>query len=517
MSKIIYIPDNKVIDIEENLTILQHSLKNQIPHKHVCNGEAQCSTCRIEILEGLENLSSRNSLEERLAKRKGWDEKIRLACQTIPLGDIKIRRLVIDDYDAQIAQNENSQMLSGVLKEIVVFFLDIRNFTQIIEHELPYDVIFSLNRLFNISGDIILFCGGYIDKYIGDSLMGIFGLDEKPTLEFCMDAIYAIIKIKEKIEENNRYLEKNQLPTFSIRIGIALGKAVVGYIGHRNKIEYTAIGNVVNLASRLESANKKTNTDILISESLYQLLKNKIIVSKKFKLKLKGFESIQNAYHLIDLQKNIKDELEHKFFQKNEKSNQLYAETNHKLHIESEISQGIEIHSNLEVDKFHSQIVFQVQHLNIKITGIVRDFEIEAFYDENNFLNSRIKIIIPVISLTTFVDQRDQHLYSPDFFDSQTFPNIIFISNEIIETGQNQYTVYGSLFIRGITKTISLHLFFDGETIDPFSNKKVLFHGNTKIERELFNINYNIPFNGDKYLIGKEVDILFEMQFVKKT
>ncbi len=208
--KIFYLPDNKLIETTSNLTILQTSLKNGIPHTHVCFGEAQCSTCRIEILEGLENLPGRNNLEESLANRKGWKENIRLACQTIPKGDIKIRRLVLDEYDAQIAQLENSDLPQGVYEEVVILFLDLKDFTSFSEKELAYDVVFALNRYYNKIGDVILSMNGFIDKYIGDSIMVIFGLKENiPTQEFCLDAVYCAIKIKEITNEFNQYLKEN--------------------------------------------------------------------------------------------------------------------------------------------------------------------------------------------------------------------------------------------------------------------------------------------------------------------
>lgn len=516
--KVEYIPDNKIIEAENGLSILQISLKNNIPHTHICFGEAQCSTCRVEILEGIENLPPRNDLEKAMAKKNGWTDTVRLACQTIPNGNIKIRRLILDDYDAQIAQLERSNLPQGKLEEIAIFFLDIKDFTIFSEKELPYDVIFTLNRYYNQIGDIILSFDGYIDKYIGDSLMAIFGIiQNKPTIEFCLDAVYCSLKILEITEKFNEYLQTNFNETFHIRMGLAYGKAVLGMIGHRHKPQYTAIGSVVNLASRLESANKKTNSIILISDSLYQLLQNQIEVHKKYKLRLKGFSKPEIAYSLKSINGTAKEKrdkiFEEKFLQiyqtQNETVNQTSLVENYNndnnLHLTNS-------HIKIEVDKQHSQILFQISHLTSMITGIVKDFQYEFYLDKQEFKNSKLKLIIPVKSITTFVDARDQHLYSGDFFDADNFPNIIFIGNDFQEIGMNQYNVYGNLFIRGITKKIVLFLEKKSEEVDPFQNKKICFSGNTTINRNDFNINYNIPLTNNNFLIGQMVKIIFEFQ-----
>lgn len=516
--KIEYQPDNRIIETEKGLSILQISLKNQIPHTHICFGEAQCSTCRVEILEGLENLPPRNQLEKQLAKKKGWTESIRLACQTIPEGDIKIRRLILDDYDAQIAQEESSFFIQGKLDDIVVMFVDIKDFTKFVERELPYDVVFLLNRYFNIIGDIVLVSDGYIDKFIGDSLMAIFGINkEKPTIEFCLDGVFSAIKILEKTYEFNEYLKKNFNHQLSIRIGLAYGKAVLGMFGHRKKNQYTAIGDVVNLASRLENANKKSNTNILISDSLYQLLKNKLVIGKRFRFKLKGFFNIQIAYELLDIipeerskrEKQVEDIFKDSVQTTKE---EIYLEAN-KTDLNLNISENL---IPLEVDKQHSQILFKVSHLYIEVLGIARDYDAEFYLDPNNFINSRIKVVIPVKQITTFVDARDQHLYSADFFDSERFPNIIFVSTEIVQNEKDEYILYGNLFIRGITKKIQIFLFKRSEIIDPYGNLKICFSGNTNINREDFGIYYNIPLNDGQFLIGKEVKIVFEFECIKK-
>ena len=179
MATVTCMPDGKTIDIGPSETILQADLRANIPHAHACGGRAKCTTCRIAILEGLENCSPRTELEQAVAFRLGFVPEVRLACQTRPRGDLTFRRLVLDETDHEIA----SQLLKkrtgpcGENKPIAVLFSDIRGFTTLAQTLSPYDVMFALNRHFHELGEIVESNGGYIDNFIGDALMALFGVD----------------------------------------------------------------------------------------------------------------------------------------------------------------------------------------------------------------------------------------------------------------------------------------------------------------------------------------------------
>jgi len=102
MSKLEILPDDTNIDISDNETILTASLRNSIPHLNACGGIGKCSTCRISIVSGIENCLSPNEIEKLLADKIGLPSDIRLACQTKVTGDVKLRRLLLDDRDMQI-------------------------------------------------------------------------------------------------------------------------------------------------------------------------------------------------------------------------------------------------------------------------------------------------------------------------------------------------------------------------------------------------------------------------------
>lgn len=157
MVRITCLPDGKTITLEPSETILEGDLSADIPHAHACGGRAKCSTCRIVILNGLENCSPRTELERAMASRLGFALEVRLACQTRARDDVTFRRLVLNETDRDVA----SQLLKkrtgpvGESKPIALLFSDIRGFTTLAQTLSPYDVMFALNRHFHELGEII--------------------------------------------------------------------------------------------------------------------------------------------------------------------------------------------------------------------------------------------------------------------------------------------------------------------------------------------------------------------------
>jgi class 3 adenylate cyclase/HAMP domain-containing protein len=166
-------------------------------------------------------------------------------------------------------------MLIGANREIAILFSDIRNFTTISEKLLPEDMVNSLNRYFNIMVNIIMERDGIVDKYIGDAIMAIFGalvVHENDALS----SVLAGIEMSEVLNEFNKAQREVKGPEFHIGIGINYGIVTVGNIGCERKMNYTVIGDSVNLASRLEGLTKMYKEPILFSESVYEKIKDDI-------------------------------------------------------------------------------------------------------------------------------------------------------------------------------------------------------------------------------------------------
>jgi adenylate cyclase len=163
----------------------------------------------------------------------------------------------------QMLENPESFKLGGVLQTITVLFADIRGFTRISEHASPEKIVQLLNRYFSAMTDIIFAHGGTLDKYLGDGLMALFGA---PTVtpKDAENAIATAVAMQRRMLSINDELHKEGFPEIGIGIGLHTGEVTVGYIGSERRSEYTAIGDAVNTASRLES-NAKAG-EILVSE-----------------------------------------------------------------------------------------------------------------------------------------------------------------------------------------------------------------------------------------------------------
>ena len=167
----------------------------------------------------------------------------------------------------QILENPDSFKLGGINQTITVLFADIRGFTRISEHAPPEKIVHLLNRYFSAMTDIIFAHGGTLDKYLGDGLMALFGAPTA-TPQDAANAVNAAVAMQRRIIGINQELRDEGFPEIGVGLGLHTGEATVGYIGSERRSEYTAIGDVVNTASRLESNSK--GGEILISDATAQ-------------------------------------------------------------------------------------------------------------------------------------------------------------------------------------------------------------------------------------------------------
>jgi adenylate cyclase len=167
----------------------------------------------------------------------------------------------------QILENPDSFKLGGVNQTLTVLFADIRGFTRLSEHAQPERVVQLLNNFFTAMTEIIFGHGGTLDKYIGDGLMALFGAPTATPDDAC-NALSAAIDMQREMEVINTQLRSEGLAEIAIGIGLHTGVATVGYIGSERRSEYTAIGDTVNLAARLEQNSQPGQ--ILLSEATKQ-------------------------------------------------------------------------------------------------------------------------------------------------------------------------------------------------------------------------------------------------------
>jgi adenylate cyclase len=167
----------------------------------------------------------------------------------------------------QILENPDSFKLGGVNQTLTVLFADIRGFTRLSEHAAPERVVQLLNNYFTAMSDVIFAHGGTLDKYIGDGLMALFGAPTATPDDAC-NAVSASVAMQRQMVAINEQLRAEGLSEIAIGIGLHTGVATVGYIGSERRSEYTAIGDTVNLAARLEQNSQPGQ--ILLSDATAQ-------------------------------------------------------------------------------------------------------------------------------------------------------------------------------------------------------------------------------------------------------
>ena len=295
--KISFKPDNISTEISTDESILTAALRNGINHLHACGGSARCSTCRIQVVSGLENCNPRNELELKLADTHNFSDDVRLACQTTITGNVDIRRLLVDIEDLKFSTLNHKKLGPiGSHRKVAILFADIQGFTPMSERMQSYDVMYVLNKYFDFAGKIINANGGEINNYIGDAFLAIFGLDDAG------DEVFRAIKSGLEIQDNlitfAKTIEVNFNEEFKVRIGIHYGDAIIGMLGSRGTERLSVIGDTVNTAARVEAANKESDTFMLVSETAYEEVRDRVEVHDYIRVKLKGTSERSSMYEI---------------------------------------------------------------------------------------------------------------------------------------------------------------------------------------------------------------------------
>lgn len=292
-------PDDVAFQAEDGENILAAALRAGIEHASSCGGKARCSTCRIHVEAG--EGSQRTPAEQTLADRLGFNDTLRLACQMQPLGDITVRRLVLDDQDAALVDPRvrPKHTAAGQEFELGILFADIRGFTSFSEDLPPHDVVHVLNRYFHLMGAQIERHGGRIDNYMGDGLLALFGLEHSDT-DPAVNAVQAGLAMLRAVESLKPYLLSAYGRDFDMRIGIHCGDVVVGSVGAIGHERTTAIGDAVNFASRIEGACKAAGTRLLISEATRDRVHQTFQIGQSIVVPIAGKTGTHRLFEIVE-------------------------------------------------------------------------------------------------------------------------------------------------------------------------------------------------------------------------
>jgi adenylate cyclase len=202
-----------------------------------------------------------------------------------------------------LIENPDRVRLGGEKKELTVFFSDVAGFTSISEQLSPEELVQLLNEYLSEMTALVFKHDGTLDKYIGDAVMAIWGAPI-PQNDHALRACKAALEMQEVIFEMNRRWKKEGKPELGARAGINTGDMIVGNMGGVRRFDYTVIGDNVNLASRLESANKQYGSRIMIAEQTYQLVASDVLVRELDSLVVKGKTQPVKVYELLSFAKD---------------------------------------------------------------------------------------------------------------------------------------------------------------------------------------------------------------------
>jgi len=293
----------RAVAATKGMTVLEVSRTNGIPHASVCGGRGRCSTCRIRINHGLDQLPAPSETEAKVLTRVAAPPNVRLACQTEVIDGLEVTPLLPPHNAGMDDTRGGPNYLQGQELEIAVLFADIRGFTRVSEKRLPYDVVFILNRYFAEMGAAIEGAGGRIDKFIGDGIMALFGVDSDPATG-ARQALAAAREMGRRLDDLNASMASDLKEPLRIGIGIHIGPAIVGEMGYGQVRGVTAVGDTVNTASRLETLTKEHPSQLIVSSALAERAGVELPGAEAIEVDVRGRETrlgilvVQNASDL---------------------------------------------------------------------------------------------------------------------------------------------------------------------------------------------------------------------------
>ena len=260
--------NGRTVRVPKGLSVLEASLRFNVPHASVCGGRARCSTCRIRVIGDCSSLPEPSQREAFVLNRVGaTDPSIRLACQLRPETDLSFFQLFIPQAMSANARASQPHRI-GQERYLVSMFVDMRGSTKLAENQLPFDTVFIVNRFLGAVSQAVIECGGQPNQFVGDGQLALFGLGTGPQTA-CRQALRAVAMIAANVDELNQFLSHDLREPIRFGIGIHGGEVIIGDIGYRDHMVFTALGDAVNVAARLQDMTKSLACEAIVSEEVH--------------------------------------------------------------------------------------------------------------------------------------------------------------------------------------------------------------------------------------------------------
>jgi adenylate cyclase len=259
------------VRVPKGLSVLEASLRFRVPHASVCGGRARCSTCRVKVVSDRSTLPRPSGREAFVLARvgAGKDPSIRLACQLRPQTDIAVIPVLPPNVGAEFVR-ARQRIQVGEEHFVASMFVDMRGSTSLSEGRLPFDIVFLINRFVESVSRAITDAGGEPNQFVGDGVLALFGLGTDPATA-CRQALRAASLIESNVAHLNHQFATEVSEPVQYGIGIHAGEVIVGDIGFRGRTVFTALGDSVNVAARLQDLTKRLGCRAVISDDVCRL------------------------------------------------------------------------------------------------------------------------------------------------------------------------------------------------------------------------------------------------------
>ena len=256
------------VRVPNGLSVLEASLRYNVPHASVCGGRARCSTCRVRVVSdrfALPQPSGREVLRAGAGRRR-TDPSIRLACQLRPQTDVSVIPVLPPNVGADFVRNRQ-RINIGEERFVVSMFVDMRGSTTLSEGRLPFDIVFLINRFVDAVSRAITEAGGQPNQFVGDGVLALFGLKCDPETA-CRQALRAAALIAANVAHLNHQFATEVREPIQYGIGIHAGDVIVGDIGFRGHTVFTALGDFGQCRRAAAGPEQKLDCRVVISEEV---------------------------------------------------------------------------------------------------------------------------------------------------------------------------------------------------------------------------------------------------------
>ena len=261
-------PDGRTAFAPLGFSVLEASRLAGVPHASSCGGRARCTLCRVRVLSDA-SLPAPAEAERRVLERLGADSQaVRLACQLRPTHDLSVWPLVPPAASTAFLHRRQRDVMPQE-RFAAFMFVDMRESTKLAAAQLPFDSLFVVSRFLSAVSAAVIEAGGLPNQFLGDAVLAIFGLSSEPSIA-CRQALRAVPMVAANIDELNAALRQQLQSPIRFGIGLHCGRAVMGEIGFREHVTFTAIGDPLNVASRLEQLTKEIACEAIVSEQVFQ-------------------------------------------------------------------------------------------------------------------------------------------------------------------------------------------------------------------------------------------------------